>query len=286
MLRGATAKEGTMLPVEISPWLPAPFALNGETVFAVGDVHGCLDEMTALLETIRTLAAESTGPRRLVYLGDMIDRGPSTTGVLHRWAEGEDLRGVDRIDRVIGNHEIIMLLTLRGEAQAGKAAAMWLADHTGGAKVLAEMRAAVRDPSAAPTYALATEALGEEVMRLLLVQRSHVAVGNTVFVHGGLEGGSEIEAFLATPWTAGMQARWAWITKGFLDWQAGFGGTLVVHGHTPPKKHRPLSLMEDTLVFQEDRLCLDGGSALTGIVAGAEIREGRYRLLKAGIARN
>lgn len=274
-----------MLPVEISPWRPAPFALNGETVFAVGDIHGCLDEMTALLEAIRTLAAESTAPRRLIYLGDMIDRGPDTIGVLRTWAESEAQRGVDRIDRVIGNHEIIMLLTLRGEAQAEKAATMWLADRTGGAKVLAEMRAAVRDPNARPNYALAAEALGAEVMGLLLTQRSHVAIGNTVFVHGGLEGGSDKQAFLATPWTAGMQARWAWITKGFLDWHTGFGGTLVMHGHTPPNKHRPLSLMDDTLVFQNDRLCLDAGSALTGIVAGAELREGRYRLLKAGIAR-
>ena len=274
-----------MLPVEVSPWMPAPFALNGETVFAVGDVHGCLDEMTAMLDTIKELASESAAPRRLVYLGDMIDRGPSTLGVLRKWAEPEALRGVERIDRVIGNHEILMLLAIRGEAQADKAATMWLAERTGGDKVLAEMRGAVRDPNAPPTYALAAEALGENVMRLLLGQRSHVHVGNTVFVHGGLEGGTDNDAFLSTPWTAGMHARWAWITKGFLDWQGGFGGTLVVHGHTPPNKHRPLSLMDDTLVFMHDRLGLDGGSALTGIVAAAEIRDGRYRVLRAGILR-
>ncbi len=274
-----------MLPVEVSDWRPAPFAVNGETVFAVGDVHGCLDEMAALLDTIGRLAAQGSAPRRLVYLGDMIDRGPDTIGVLKKWAEPETARGVERIDRVIGNHEILMLLAIRGEAQAERAAALWLGDRTGGAKVLAEMRAAVRDPDAPLGYALAAAALGEGVMRLLLGQRSHVAVGNTVFVHGGLEGGTNIETFLATPWTAGMQARWAWITKGFLDWQGGFGGILVVHGHTPPNKHRPLSQMEDTLVFLHDRLGLDAGSAFTGIVAGAEIRDGRYRLLKAGIPR-
>ncbi len=274
-----------MLPVEVSDWRPAPFAVNGETVFAVGDVHGCLDELTALLDTVGRLAAESRAPRRLVYLGDMIDRGPDTIGVLRKWAEPEAARGVERIDRVIGNHEILMLLAIRGEAQAERATALWLGERTGGAKVLAEMRAAVRDPDAAPTYALAAAALGEGVMRLLLGQRSHVALGNTVFVHGGLEGGTNIEKFLDTPWTAGLQARWAWITKGFLDWQGGFGGILVVHGHTPPNKHRPLSQMDDTLVFLHDRLGLDAGSALTGIVAGAEIRDGRYRLLKAGIPR-
>ena len=47
------------LPVDISPWKPAPFALDGETVFAVGDVHGCLDEMTAMLDTISASPADS-----------------------------------------------------------------------------------------------------------------------------------------------------------------------------------------------------------------------------------
>ena len=40
------------LPVEISDWKPAPFELSGETVFAIGDMHGCADELRALLGTI------------------------------------------------------------------------------------------------------------------------------------------------------------------------------------------------------------------------------------------
>jgi len=82
-----------------------------------------------------------------------------------------------------------------------------------------------------------------------------------------------------------MEARWAWITTGFLDWQGGFDGTLVVHGHTPPQKHFPLTRMEDPHLFLHDRLGLDGGSAITGVVVGAEIRDGRYRILKAGTAK-
>jgi serine/threonine protein phosphatase 1 len=40
--------------------------------------------------------------------------------------------------------------------------------------------------------------------------------------------------------------------------------------------------MEDPHVFQHDRLGLDGGSAVSGVVVGAELRDGRYRILKAG----
>jgi serine/threonine protein phosphatase 1 len=267
--------------VEISPWNPAPFALRGETVFAVGDVHGCADELASLLDTIGSLASSGDEPRRLVYLGDLIDRGPDTLGVLRLWAEGAQTRGVDRIDRVVGNHEILMLLAMRGGARAARATAMWLATRMGGRTALAEMRAAVRDPAASPSYELATAAFGRETVDLLLTQRSHLRVGNALFVHGGLDGRSDPQTFLAPPWTAGVNARWAWITRGFLDWQDGFEGTLVVHGHTPPARHRLFSQMEDPHVLLHDRLCLDGGSALTGIVAAAEIRDGRYRLLKA-----
>jgi len=138
---------------------------------------------------------------------------------------------------------------------------------------------------AVPSYELATAALGRQILDRLLTQRSHLRLGNAVFVHGGLDGRTAQDTFLAPPWTAGIEARWAWITTGFLDWQGGFGGTLVVHGHTPPRKHFPLTRMDDPHLFLHDRLGLDGGSAITGIVVGAEIRDGRYRILKAGTAK-
>ena len=237
--------------------------------------------MQNLLDTIRALAGESTGPRRLVYLGDLIDRGPDTLGVLHLWAEDPQAHGVDRVDRIIGNHEILMLLTLRGGPLAGRANAMWQSERMGGARVVEEMRALVHDPAAPPTYALARAALGQRTLDLLLTQRSHLRLGNTLFVHGGLAGGRDRDAFLERPWTAGVNARWAWITRGFLDWRDGFEGTLVVHGHTPPAKHRKFSGMDNPHVLAHDRLSLDGGSALTGLVVAAEIRDGCYRLLKA-----
>jgi serine/threonine protein phosphatase 1 len=267
--------------VEITPWQSAPFALGGETVFAVGDIHGCGEELERLLDAIRALASEAAAPRRLVYLGDLIDRGPDNIGVLRRWAESAEARGVDRIDRLIGNHEILMLLAMRGGELASKALVAWLTERTGGAAVLAEMRAAVRDPQAALSHALAEAALGRHIVDLLLTQRSHLRLGNTLFVHGGLDGHSAPESFLARPWTAGVNARWAWMTSGFLDWTGGFGGTLVVHGHTPPEKHRKFSGMADTHQFLHDRLCLDGGSTRTGVVIGAELVDGRYRLIKA-----
>jgi serine/threonine protein phosphatase 1 len=271
------------LPVEISEWKPAPFDLKGETVFAIGDVHGCAAELGALLATIARLAGEAEGRRRLIYLGDMINRGPDSIGVLEQWAGSEEAHGVDHVDRLMGNHEIMMMLTVVGGPHAHKAETMWLSKRMGGHVLLDQMVARAGRPAAHADQGLLHDALGEAVVHRLQGMRSHVRLGNTVFVHGGLDPHAEEDEFLARPWLIFTEARWAWINHGFLDWKKGFGGTLVVHGHTPPDKHKAISGMDDTHLFEGDRLCLDGGSARTGIVAGAEIRQGRYRILKAGI---
>jgi serine/threonine protein phosphatase 1 len=272
------------LPVHVGAWTAAPFDVKGETVFAIGDVHGCARELAALLATIRALATASDGRRRLVYLGDMINRGPDSVGVLELWSQDEGQHGVDHVDRLMGNHEIMMMLAAIGGPHARKAESMWLSKRMGGQLLLDQMRRRVGEPAAQADVALLEAALGDRVMHRLYAMRSHVRLGNTVLVHGGLDPHADVDEFLARPWTLFTEARWAWINHGFLDWKACFGGTLVVHGHTPPDKHKEISGMDDPHAFEGDRLGLDGGSARTGIVTGAEIRDGRFRVLKAGIA--
>src|SRR6266404_6305899 len=148
------------VPVDISAWKPAPFALKGETVFAVGDIHGCARELQALLGTIATLARDRSGKRRLVYLGDVIDRGPDNIGALRLWAEDAAVRGVDHIDRLMGNHEQLLMLAVTGGPHATKAEDHWLGEETGGGKVLAEMRTAIGDEAAPLGQALLAAALG------------------------------------------------------------------------------------------------------------------------------
>jgi len=271
------------LPVEVADWKTAPFDVKGEAVFALGDVHGCARELGALLGAIRTLATESGGRRRLVYLGDMINRGPDSVDVLEQWAEDEARHGVDHVDRLMGNHEIMMLLAAIGGPHAHRAETMWLSKRMGGQVLLDQMGAHLGRPAAHADIPFLQAALGEKILHRLYAMRSHVRLGNTLFVHGGLDPHADPDEFLARPWTLFTEARWAWINHGFLDWKGGFDGTLVVHGHTPPDKHKAISGLADPHGFEGDRLGLDGGSARTGIVTAAEIRNGRYRILKAGI---
>ena len=182
----------------------------------------------------------------------------------------------------MGNHEIMMMLTVVGGPHAHKAETMWLSKRMGGHILLDEMAARTGRPATHADQALLHDALGETVVHRLQGMRSHVRLGNTVFVHGGLDPHADQDEFLARPWLIFTEARWAWINHGFLDWKQGFGGTLVVHGHTPPDKHRRSAAWKTRISSRAIASCLDGGSARTGIVAGAEIQDGRYRILKAG----
>lgn len=267
------------IEVSVSDWRPAGFDVAGETVFAVGDVHGCAPALAALLEAI---AATPSGARqRLVFLGDMIDRGPDTLGALRLWAQDAAALGVGHVDRLMGNHEQLLLLMTTDSPYAAKSGAMWLSTAIGGETVLAELRAGVGDATASPDRAMMRAAMGDAVFDCFTSMDSHVVLGNTLFVHGGLDPEIDADALLARPWTAFTAARWAWIQDEFLTWKGGFGGRLVVHGHTPPHKHEPLTGQADPHEMQFDRLGLDGGTTRTGIVTAAQIEDGRYRILRA-----
>lgn len=272
---------GDAVAVEVSGWFDAPFDPAGETVFAIGDVHGCAAQLRALREAIAALAADAPGPTRLVYLGDLVDRGPDSLGVLDQWATDAGAHGVDRLDRLVGNHEICMLLSVGEGPHAAAARERWLGHHMGGACVLAEMRERTGRPDAPLDRALLEAAVGQAVSACLASMSPHVRLGNLLFVHGGLRPGIDVDAFLAIPWTDFLQAEWAWIMADFLQWPHGFGGLKVVHGHTPPMRHRELTGQDDPHRFTQDRLCLDGGSSRNGIVVAAQVEQGRYRLLRA-----
>jgi serine/threonine protein phosphatase 1 len=267
------------IEVAVSDWRPAGFEIPGETVFAVGDVHGCADALAALLGTIAETPGD--GHRRLIFLGDMIDRGPDTLGALRLWARDAATLGVDRVDRLMGNHEQMVLLAIADGPHATKAGAMWLSTAIGGETMLAELRAHGGRPDGAPSRALVAAAMGADVFGHFTTMGSHVVLGNALFVHGGLDPEIDADELLARPWTSFTAARWAWIQDEFLTWKGGFGGRIVVHGHTPPHKHGPLTGQADPHELQFDRLGLDGGTTRTGIVTAAQIETGRYRILRA-----
>jgi predicted phosphodiesterase len=74
----------------------------------VGDVHGCLDELLALLA-----AAGRTPDDRVVLVGDLVAKGPKSAGVV-RWARES------KADAVLGNHDAHVLRAARGDPRVGR----------------------------------------------------------------------------------------------------------------------------------------------------------------------
>lgn len=87
---------------------------QGRTI-AVGDIHGCSIAFSRLLEALE-LQPDDT----LVTLGDYVDRGPDTRGVIERLLE---LQSCCRLVTLLGNHEEMLLATRDGQVDAR----FWLA---------------------------------------------------------------------------------------------------------------------------------------------------------------
>jgi serine/threonine protein phosphatase 1 len=81
-------------------------------VYAIGDIHGCLDELLALERLIVADAQSLPGPKLIIMLGDYIDRGPGPSQVIeHLMAPPPP--DFDRIC-LTGNHEVALLDYLDG----------------------------------------------------------------------------------------------------------------------------------------------------------------------------
>ncbi|MDB5558368.1 MAG: serine/threonine protein phosphatase [Enterovirga sp.] len=177
--------------------------------YAVGDIHGCLGHLVALLDRV---AADAAGrPHRLVFVGDYIDRGEDSAGVISllRRLQGE------RPGHVIclkGNHEDLFLRALKRP----DVLRIWL--QNGGETMLASFGAAgPEDVPADVTAWIASCPIGfEDEWRY--------------FVHAGLRPGRLLDE--QTEYDR------IWIRDEFLVGDHDFG-RFVVHGHTPRPDGRP-----------------------------------------------
>ena len=99
----------------------ARIRLDGETVLAIGDVHGCHRQLAALLERFSTLTPATA---RLIFLGDMICRGPDSLAALALWAAPALDTSFAQVHRLSGNHEQLLMLSI-GQDVAQSAFARW-----------------------------------------------------------------------------------------------------------------------------------------------------------------
>src|ERR1700733_8370978 len=108
-------------------FIHAPATLPpSQRIYAIGDVHGCLDRLAAVHEQIaEDLASRPIDISVLVHLGDYVDRGLDSAQVVD-WLSGGAPVPVTQIVNLMGNHEDMMLQALYGKDR--EATKVWLAN--------------------------------------------------------------------------------------------------------------------------------------------------------------
>jgi serine/threonine protein phosphatase 1 len=212
----------------------------GCRAYAIGDVHGRLDLLVDLLAMIEADNARRPAAKTwLVFLGDLIDRGPDSRGVVDLLATRPP--GFARNVFLQGNHEEFFLGVLGGDDSGVQ---HWL---TYGGTECAESYGLGNGWMLNSTPAAIMERLIERVpeshVRFLEQMADSFRFGDYLFVHAGIRPGVALDR------QTSRDLRW--IREGFLDDQTDHG-VMVVHGHTiveRPEQH-PNRIAIDTGAYR------------------------------------
>jgi len=235
----------------------------GQAVYAIGDVHGRLDLLEDLLAHIREDVAQhpSDSARSLIFLGDYVDRGPESRGVVDV-VLSDLLPGFSTV-RLMGNHEEAMLSFLDGESDGLD----WMS--FGGLETLLSYGVPLRSlPNSGEAVRALQTALIEAVPeRHVVFFRNcllHYSVGDYVFVHAGVRPGITLEKQ--------TQTDLLWIRDDFLRVRAALPGRVVVHGHT----------ICDLPQNRGQRINIDTGAFVSGRLTCLVLRGNERRFLSTG----
>lgn len=234
--------------------------------YAIGDIHGHLDKLEAahrLIAADRALTGDAAAP--VVHIGDLVDRGPDSRGVIDFLLRGSE-SGAPWIT-IKGNHDR-MFADFLGDPDNHdpglRANIHWIGPNLGGDRTLA-------------SYGV--EGVGERLLfdlheaALAAVPAAHLAFlrglptsherGGALFVHAGIRPG--------LPLSEQSEDDLLWIRGEFLH-DLGDHGSLVVHGHTPVEE----------VTHYGNRLNIDTGAGYGRALSTVVIEDGRVWQLSAG----
>jgi len=223
------------------PSLPA-----GLRIYAVGDIHGRLDLLDELLARIESDIAERPTARPVfVFLGDYIDRGPSSRETIDRLVEHG---AANETVFLRGNHELIAIKCLSDRSLFDQ----WM--RLGGLETLASY-GVLPEPRVSGRQIVELQsafhhALPQTHFRFFRDLQNTHACGDFFFVHAGAKPNVEL--------SQQKESDLLWIRGEFLSSTYDFG-KIIVHGHTPAREIevRPNRINIDTGAFATGRLtCL------------------------------
>lgn len=234
-----------------------PTVPDGQRCYAVGDIHGRLDLFEAMINAIEAEMAEApTIDHHIILLGDLVDRGPDSAGVVERARVWQQARNV-RI--LAGNHEEMFL-----QAFEKPEALRHFLKH-GGFETLVSYGFLSKLLVTLPLDEI-FERLPERVSQ---TTRDYIAsfemmiqAGDYVFVHAGINP--------ARPLDDQKRSDLLWIRERFLSHQGPLE-KVVVHGHT----------IFDRVMDCGNRIGIDTGAFRSGVLTALVLEGDQRRVLQA-----
>jgi len=234
-----------------SPSLP-----SGTRVYTIGDVHGRLDLLGALAEAIeRDDAARPAAQTTVVMLGDLVDRGPDSAGVIDfacKWAMLRDLRFIS------GNHEEMFLSAF---AEHGKFRGFL---RFGGIQTLASYGLDAEemiDMEFGEVVHRMKRAVPKEDRQFMRSFETSIRMGDYLFVHAGINPSAPLDQ--QHPHDC------RWIREPFLSYRGDLG-CMVVHGHT----------VTEQAELRNHRIGIDTGAYESGVLTALRLEGAERRLFQ------
>ena len=246
---------GPQTPPEPVASVPA-----GQRVYAIGDIHGRLDLFEQLLQRIKADdAARPSAETTLILLGDLVDRGPDSRGVVSRAME---LVAGGSVRVLAGNHEEMMLGSLSSEETLRH-----FLRH-GGRETLFSYGLQPDDYRRSKIEELQQRMAAlvpAEHVEFLQSLEDRIVIGDYAFVHAGVRPGVALDAQSLSDLR--------WIRREFLD-HPGPHGHVIVHGHT---------IVPDPVVLP-GRIGIDTGAFASGKLTALGMEGSERWFLSAFIA--
>lgn len=238
----------------------SPAVPDGMRLYAVGDIHGRADLLDAVLTRIEADGRDFDGRKIIIFLGDYVDRGMDSKSVLDRLSAGPPA-GFEAV-YLKGNHEEAMLQFL-ADAEFGRT---W--KYYGGLETLHSYGVTDLIRSDDPRefenvrrrFADALPSAHKVFLDRLSISAEF---GDYFFAHAGVRPG--------VPLNRQIEEDLLWIREEFLQSNSSFG-KVVVHGHTP----------QEEAVFMPNRIGVDTGAYMTGVLTVLVLEGASRRLLQTG----
>jgi serine/threonine protein phosphatase 1 len=240
-----------------TPGRPLPAVPAGTRWYVIGDVHGRLDLFEALIAAIERDDAEAMpAETTVVLLGDLVDRGPDSAGVVARARTWQAER---RVRLLAGNHEEMFLYALDDVAVLRH-----FLRHGGRQTALSYgiPRDLYDRSTMEELQELLRKALPDEDRRFLAAAKNYHVAGDYLFVHAGIAPGVALEEQ--------EEHHLRWIREPFLD-HAHPHAHFVVHGHT----------ITEGLDERSNRIGIDTGAYRSGCLTCLVLEGTARRIIQA-----